>query len=98
VALTISSIAVSGGNAGDFAAGGPVAPSTLAAGKSCSITITFTSSILGAESATLTVTDNATTSPQTVALNGTGVVPVTLSTATLAFGNLAAAPRAPQKR
>ena len=91
IAMTISSIAVSGANAGDFVSGGncPLSPNTLGAGKSCSITVTFTPSSLGSETATLTVTHSATTSPQTVALTGTGVIPVKLSAATLAFGNQA---------
>ena len=89
VALTISSIAISGADPGDYAYGGncPISPSTLGAGKSCSITVAFTPASLGSRTATLTVTHSATTSPQSVALTGTGVVPVTLLPASLAFGN-----------
>ena len=89
VALTISSIAISGTDPGDYAYGGncPISPSTLGAGKSCRITVTFTPASLGSRTATLTVTHSATTSPQSVALTGTGVVPVTLLPASLAFGN-----------
>jgi hypothetical protein len=89
VALTISSIAISGTDRADYAYGGncPIRPSTLGAGKSCSITVTFTPASLGSRTATLTVTHSATTSPQSVALTGTGVVPVTLLPASLAFGN-----------
>ena len=87
-ALTISSITISGGPApGDYASGGTCPTSgTLAAGKTCTITVTLTPSSAGSRPATLTVTDSASTSPQTVALTGTGVVPVTLSPATLSFG------------
>jgi large repetitive protein len=87
--LTISSITISGGTApGDYAMGGncPVTPNTLGAGKSCSITVTFTPSGAGSRTATLTVTHNAPTSPQTVSLGGTGVQPVTLSASSLGFG------------
>ena len=90
VALTISSIAISGGTApGDYAWSGkcPLSPSTLGPGKGCSITVTFTPSALGSRTATLTVADNASTSPQTVSLTGTGVAPVDLTPATLGFGN-----------
>jgi Abnormal spindle-like microcephaly-assoc'd, ASPM-SPD-2-Hydin len=74
--LTITSIAISGPNAGDFsqtnncpvaAAAGP-----LAAGGMCTIMVTFTPSAIQPESATLTITDNAANSPQTVALAGGG--------------------------
>ncbi|MFZ3264074.1 MAG: Ig-like domain-containing protein [Terriglobales bacterium] len=87
-ALTISSITISGGPApGDYAPGGTCPTSgTLAAGKTCTITVTLTPSSAGSRPATLTVSDSASTSPQTVALTGTGVVPVTLSPATLSFG------------
>jgi hypothetical protein len=47
--------------------------SRLRAMGSCTISVTFTPNSLGAESATLNVNDDATDSPQTVALSGTGV-------------------------
>ncbi len=92
VPITISSIAIGGGNApGDFVldAGGdcPLSPSTLGAGDKCNIPVTFTPSALGSRTATLTVTDNATNNPQTVALTGTGVEPVDLTPSPLKFGN-----------
>jgi photosystem II stability/assembly factor-like uncharacterized protein len=46
--------------------------STLAAGGSCSITVSFTPSGGGAQSGTLTVTDDAAGSPQSASLSGTG--------------------------
>src|SRR5207248_125423 len=74
-ALTITSIAITGTNSGDFAQNNncPLSPSTLAAGAKCTINATFTPSATGTRSATLTVSDNATGSPQTVALSGTGI-------------------------
>ena len=92
VPITISSIAISGGNApGDYVldAGGtcPLSPKTLGAGAKCNIPVTFTPSALGSRTATLTVTDDATNSPQTVALTGTGTEPVDLTPSPLAFGN-----------
>lgn len=70
VALTISSIVASG----DFAASSncPVSPNTLAAGLTCQISATFTPSVSGTRTGTITVTDNASTTPQTVGLSGTG--------------------------
>src|ERR687885_593851 len=45
---------------------------TLAAGTSCSVSITFSPTLSGTRSATFTLTDNAGNSPQTVPLTGTG--------------------------
>jgi hypothetical protein len=42
---------------------------------------------VGSRPGTLTVTDDASSSPQTVSLSGTGIVPVALSAGTLSFGN-----------
>jgi len=65
-------------NASDFSISstGTTCGSTLAAGASCTINVVFAPSVAGggAESATLSIADNASTpEPQTVALSGTGV-------------------------
>jgi len=73
VALDITSIAISGTDAGDFAQTGTTCGSTLSAGAKCTITLTFTPSAKGARSATLQLTDSASSSPQTAKLTGTGV-------------------------
>jgi hypothetical protein len=75
--LTIASIAVSG----DFARTHdcPISPATLASGLYCTISLTVTPTVGGALAGTLTVTDDAPDSPQTAALSGTGLVPVTVS-------------------
>jgi hypothetical protein len=70
--LNISSIVPSG----DFALA-PVAKklacgSTVAAGKSCVIKVTFTPTQVGLRTGAVTITDNAPDSPQSVALSGTG--------------------------
>jgi hypothetical protein len=69
--LTISAIAVSAGNVGDFSqtnnCGVPLPPN-----GSCTINVTFAPLTTGARSATLTITDNAPGSPHTIALSGTG--------------------------
>ena len=70
VPLTISGISASG----DFAQTStcPLSPNTLAAASSCTISITFTPAALGTRTGTLTITDNANTSPQITTLSGTG--------------------------
>src|SRR5919202_1339994 len=45
---------------------------TLAAGTSCSVSITFSPTLSGTRSAAFTLTDNAGNSPQTVPLSGVG--------------------------
>jgi hypothetical protein len=47
-------------------------PASLTAGARCTITITFTPTVVGARPGTLTVTDNAAGSPQSVNLTGAG--------------------------
>lgn len=60
---------------------------SLAPGFSCTIAVTFTPTVLGSASGTLTLNDNAGT--QTVTLSGTGSAPVSLSTTSLDFGTVA---------
>ncbi len=60
--------------------------STLAAGASCSISVGFTPAAVGSAAGTLTASDSATGSPQTVALAGSGVAPqASLSSTGIAF-------------
>lgn len=71
--LSITGITISGANASDFLlTPGSTCGSSLAAGKSCPINVTFTPSATGARSATLTVADNALSGKQTVPLSGRG--------------------------
>ena len=75
-ALTVTDISMSGANAADFS----VTPCStggfsIAAGSSCDIAVTLTPSVIGTESATLTITDNSggvDGAMQTVALSGGG--------------------------
>ena len=71
VAVTISSVAVTGTNAADFVAANNCG-SSVAAASHCAIMVTFTPSATGTRTATLTVTDSGTGSPQSVTLTGTG--------------------------
>ena len=73
VALALTSIAASGDFAENNSCGTSVAP-----GANCTIAVTFTPTVAGSRTGTLTVTDNAGGSPQTVALSGTAVA-VTLA-------------------
>jgi hypothetical protein len=86
-ALTLTSITFTGTNSADFSQTNNCGTS-LAAGANCAINVTFKPTATGARTGTLTVTDNATGSPQTAALTGTGTAPaVTLSPTSLAFGS-----------
>ena len=70
--LTVTGIAITGTDAADFARTHNCA--TLAAGASCSISVTFKPKAPGLRNAALTVNDNASGSRQTVSLCG-GCIP-----------------------
>ena len=70
-ALAISSIALSGTNQANFAETNTCG-SSLAVNASCTITGVFTPAASTNYTATLSITDNATGSPQTIALTGSG--------------------------
>jgi hypothetical protein len=89
-ALTISGIAISGTNAGDFGTTNNCAGSVAASGGSCTISVTFTPTASGARAATLAISDNAgnNASSQTVALSGTGTAAAAaLAPSPLVFGS-----------
>jgi hypothetical protein len=69
--LAISKITVTGPNAGSFHASSNCGRS-LAPGANCVISVIFSPSATGSLSAFVSLTDNATGSPQTVSLSGTG--------------------------
>jgi len=75
--LNISSIKTSGDFAQKIVA--KSCGSTVAVGKSCVIEVTFTPTQVGLRNGTLTITDNAPDSPQTVVLSGTGTPQATLA-------------------
>jgi uncharacterized repeat protein (TIGR03803 family) len=60
---------------------------TLGLGSTCKITVTFTPTVLGPLTGTLTFADNAANSPQSVSLSGTGVDPATLAPATVTYAS-----------
>ena len=88
ITLTISTpINVTGANPGDFAQTNNCGTS-LVAGSSCTISVTFKPTATGTRSASVSITDNAPNSPQTVSLSGNGVLPaVTLTPTSLTFPN-----------
>ncbi len=83
--LTFSNITITGTDPGDFAQATNTCTGSIAAGKTCTISVTFTPSATGARSASLELTDDAQGSPQAVALSGTGEAQATVSPATLTF-------------
>ena len=88
-ALSITGLALAGTNAGDFAQTNNCGAS-VAAGANCTINVTFTPAASGTFTAAVTLTDNATGSPQTVSLSGTGAsagAGANVSPSSLAFGN-----------
>jgi hypothetical protein len=89
--LHISAIGYTGLNPGDFAQTGGTcgtAPATLAGGgKTCTILVTFTPSLLAPETASLVVTEDAPSPYSSVnsSLSGTGVPQATVSPTSLTF-------------
>ncbi len=69
--LTIASIDITGAEASEFS-NTTTCGATLANGATCTASVTFTPTTSGALTATLTITDSASNSPQTLALSGTG--------------------------
>lgn len=71
--ISISGIAISGTNAAEFTETDTCTPS-VAAESTCSISITFTPTQVGPQTATITITNGGVGSPQSVTLNGVGIV------------------------
>lgn len=87
--LAINNVAITGTNATDFDQS-RTCGSSLGAGASCTLNVTFTPSQPGQRSASITITDDGVGSPQVLSLNGVGGDSgpnATLMPTTLAFGN-----------
>jgi len=78
------SISITGADPSDFAQTNNC-PLTLAPAKKCTISVTFSPKALGTRTATLSVSDNASNSPQTVSLSGTSVKQAVVSPTSLTF-------------
>ncbi len=72
VPLTITSVSVTG----DFAQinNCPLEPRTLASGATCTVSISFTPTAVGTRTGKLVISDDASTSPQSVSLSGAGTL------------------------
>ena len=63
---------------------------SVAAGATCTISVGFTPTVVGANPGTVSITDNAANSPQSVSLTGTGTATnITFAPTSLNFGNQA---------
>lgn len=88
--LTLSSINLSAGFV-QTATTCPMAPMTLASGASCTIKVAFRPTVKGTLTGSLSLTDNALNSPQSVSLNSTGGIGFLLFNPTsLSFPGIAA--------
>ncbi|HTA58715.1 MAG TPA: choice-of-anchor D domain-containing protein [Candidatus Baltobacteraceae bacterium] len=77
--LHVTTIGVSGLNAGDFSISGSNCLATaVAAGASCAIPVTFAPLASGIRTTTLSITDDAANSPQMVTLNATAAPAATI--------------------
>jgi len=85
--VTLDATSVTGANPKSFITSATTCGTTLAAGASCTTSIEFKPTVTGALSASLAIADNASGSPQLVALKGTAVpvLTVSVSPASLAF-------------
>ena len=82
--VTFSSIAITGTNPGDFSKT-MTCSGTLLVNRSCTVSVTFSPGALGARSAVLVITDDASNSQQQVPLSGKGVPQVALTPSSLTF-------------
>jgi hypothetical protein len=71
--LTVTNVSITGPNSGDFAETNTCTTASVAPQSTCAITVTFTPTITGNETASVSITDNAPASPQAVSLTGFGV-------------------------
>ncbi len=72
-ALTITSVAAMGTNMGDIGELDTCVGIPVTAGNNCTISVTFSPKGTGSRMASLSITDNASDSPQSVSLSGTGL-------------------------
>jgi N,N-dimethylformamidase beta subunit-like, C-terminal/HYDIN/CFA65/VesB-like, Ig-like domain/Cep192 domain 4 len=89
--LNVTSVTLGGANPGDFAkSADSCTGANIAVNATCTVSVTFSPTATGSRSASLSFTDNAPASPQTVALSGTGVSAsptVSFNPTSVGFGN-----------
>jgi len=84
--VSISQISASGAG---YSTSGVTLPFSLAAGQSTSFNVTFAPTSTGSLSGSVTVVSNATNSPATISLSGTGVQPqISVTPSSVTFGNV----------
>jgi P pilus assembly chaperone PapD len=84
--VTVSQISESGTG---FSVAGFTVPLALAAGQSTTFSVMFAPATAASLSGSVTITSNATNSPATIALSGTGVQPqISVTPASVSFGNV----------
>jgi len=87
--LSLTGITLAGANVSVFTQTNKC-PSSLATKAYCTIKVTFAPVSVGSKTASLKIADNASNSPQSVALTGKGTGPVAkLSTTSLSYGSVA---------
>lgn len=87
--LSITGISITGTNASSYSET-HTCTATLAAGDTCTVTVTFTPTASGTLTASVSIADNASGTPQTVSLTGTGSVPaavISLTPTSLTFAS-----------
>lgn len=94
--LDLSGIKVSGNS--DFVISANTCGPTLTAGMGCKVSVTYTPTVLGAESGTLNVFDNAPGSPQTVPMSGTGIAQTVVTPMSLKFTKQKVGTTSPPKK
>jgi hypothetical protein len=89
--ITLSGTNIGGANSGDFHVTGGTCGASLAASSSCTYAVTFTPSTETAESGSLSigVAEDPNGGPPAIGLSGTGVTPVKVVPASIAFGTVA---------
>lgn len=85
IPLQISGTSITGTDASAFAVSNTC--TTVQPNTSCVISVTFTPDTVGTLTATLSISDNASGSPQTVNLSGTGTAPTSPSIVTVIAGD-----------
>jgi hypothetical protein len=94
--MPISSIAITGANSGDFGESPLSCPNPLPPAGACLLNVTFTPTAAGPRKSSVSISDSAGGSPQTVVLTGVGTA-ASLSPTALPFGSVTkGTPSAPQ--
>ena len=85
-AVTLNNIGIAA--SGPFAVASNTCGTSLLAGKSCTVGVTFSPTAVGSATGTLMFSDSGSNSPQTVSLSGTGSAPVTFSSNSINFSTV----------